>query len=121
MSPKYNTVDEYLAGVPDDMRSALEQLRTIKGAAPQAEEGLSYSVPAYKYRGVLVSFGAAKNHCAFYVQSPALMDAHADELKGYDTAKGTIRFKPNEPLPAELVTMLVKARIAEKEAPGSKT
>jgi uncharacterized protein YdhG (YjbR/CyaY superfamily) len=121
MSPAYNTVDEYLAHVPQDMRPALEHLRaTIKAVAPQAEEGLSYSVPAFKYRGVLVSFGAAKDHCSFYVQSPAVMEAHADDLKGYDTAKGTIRFKPNEPLPSDLVTVLVKARMAENEATRKK-
>jgi len=51
--------------------------------------------------------------CAFYVQSPALMDAHRDELRAYDTSKGTIRFRPREPLPADLVTMFVRERMAE--------
>jgi uncharacterized protein YdhG (YjbR/CyaY superfamily) len=62
-----------------------------------------------------VSFGAAKNHCAFYVQSPAVMEAHKDALKGFETAKGTVRFPFGEPLPETLVTTLVKARIAENE------
>ena len=77
-------------------------------------EGIGYGVPAFKYRGrPLVSFGAAKSHCAFYVQSPAVMDAHKDDLAGYDTSKGTIRFVPDTPLPDELVTKLVRARMAE--------
>jgi uncharacterized protein YdhG (YjbR/CyaY superfamily) len=65
-----------------------------------------------------VSFGAGKNHCSFYVQSPAVMDAHRDELAQFDTAKGTIRFPPDKPLPARLITKLVKARMAETNAVG---
>jgi uncharacterized protein YdhG (YjbR/CyaY superfamily) len=111
-------IDEVLAGLPEETRSALEGLRrTIAKAAPEAVEVISYGVPAFKYRGrPLVSFGAGKQHCAFYVQSPAVMEAHRDELVGYETAKGTIRFAPGEPLPADLVTKLVKARIAETNA-----
>jgi len=111
-------IDEFLAGLPEETRSALEGLRrTIAKAAPEAVEVISYGVPAFKYRGrPLVSFGAGKQHCAFYVQSPAVMEAHRDELVGYETAKGTIRFAPGEPLPADLVTKLVKARIAETNA-----
>ena len=111
-------VDSFLANLPMEMREPLEALRrTIAVAAPDAVDGIGYGVPAFKYRGrPLVSFGAGKDHCAFYVQSPVVMDAHRDELAGYDTAKGTIRFAPNEPLPAGLVTKLVKARIAETDA-----
>jgi uncharacterized protein YdhG (YjbR/CyaY superfamily) len=111
-------IDSFLADLPPEMREPLEALRrTIAAAAPDAVEGIGYGVPAFKYRGrPLVSFGAGKNHCSFYVQSPAVIDAHRDELAGYDTAKGTIRFAPDEPLPAGLVTKLVKARIAETDA-----
>jgi uncharacterized protein YdhG (YjbR/CyaY superfamily) len=111
-------IDAFLAGLPEDVRGALEDLRrTIATAAPDAVEGIGYGVPAFKYRGrPLVSFGAAKEHCSFYVQSPAVLDAHRDELAGYDTAKGTIRFTPDKPLPASLVTTLVKARMAETDA-----
>ena len=100
------------------MRKALEDLRrTIAKAAPGAVEGIGYGVPAFRYRGrPLVSFGAGKNHCSFYVQSPAVMDAHRDELAGYDTAKGTIRFTADKPLPKGLVTKLVEARLAETDA-----
>lgn len=111
-------IDAFLAGLPQEMREALEDLRRkIAAAAPDAVEGIGYGVPAFKYRGrPLVSFGAGKNHCSFYVQSPAVMDAHRDELAGYDSAKGTIRFEPDKPLPAALVAKLVKARMAETDA-----
>jgi len=113
-------VDAFLAELPDDLRTALEGLRgAIAAAAPDAVETIAYSVPAFKYRGrPLVSFSAGRNGkgpCAFYVQSPGLMDAHRDELKRYDTGKGTIHFTPTEPLPAELVTSLVQARVAETD------
>ena len=111
-------VDAFLAGLPEDMRRALEDLRrTIATVAPDAVEGIGYGVPAFKYRGrPLVSFGAGKNHCSFYVQSPSVIDAHREELADYDTAKGTIRFTPDKPLPAGLVTKLVKARMDETDA-----
>jgi uncharacterized protein YdhG (YjbR/CyaY superfamily) len=111
-------IDAFLAGLADEMREPLEALRrAIATAAPEAVEGIAYGVPAFRYRGrPLVSFGAGKHHCAFYVQSPAVMDAHRDELSAYDTAKGTIRFPPDDPLPAALVTKLVKARMAETDA-----
>ena len=111
-------VDTFLAGLAPKMRAALEELRrTIAKAAPDAVEGIGYGVPAFKYRGrPLVSFGAGKNHCSFYVQSPAVMDAHRDELAQLDTSKGTIRFTPDKPLPAGLVTKLVQARMAQTDA-----
>jgi uncharacterized protein YdhG (YjbR/CyaY superfamily) len=111
-------VDTFLAGLPGEKREALDDLRrVIAAAAPEAVEGIAYGVPAFRYRGrPLVSFGAGKDHCSFYVQSPAVMEAHRDELAPYDTAKGTIRFTPDRPLPASLVTKLVKARIAETDA-----
>jgi uncharacterized protein YdhG (YjbR/CyaY superfamily) len=107
-----------LAALPEDARKALEALRrTIAAAAPEAVETISYGVPAFKYRGrPLVSFAAAKNHCSFYVQSPAVMAAHRDELASYDTSKGTLRFAPDAPPPDALITKLVKARMAETDA-----
>jgi uncharacterized protein YdhG (YjbR/CyaY superfamily) len=110
------SVDQYLAVLPKDSRAALEKLRTtIKAAAPKATEGISYQIPAYKQQGMLVSFAAFESHCSFYVMSPAVMRAHAAELKDYDTTKGGIRFPADKPLPTRLVTKLVKARIAENE------
>ncbi|MDQ1551372.1 MAG: hypothetical protein QOD50_794 [Actinomycetota bacterium] len=111
---KVKTVDEYLARVSDDKRAALQKLRkTIKAAAPRAEECISYQLPAYRLNGMLVAFGATANHCAFYPMSASIVAAHSEELKDYETSKGTIRFQPDNPLPASLVRKLVKARIAE--------
>ena len=111
-------VDKVLAGLPVEARSALEALRrTIAAAAPEAVESINYGVPAFKYRGrPLVSFAAAKNHCSFYVQSSAVMDAHRAVLSSYDTSKGTLRFTPSTPPPDVPVTKLVRARIAETDA-----
>ena len=109
-----NSVDEYLAGLRKDKRVALENIRRIvRSLAPKATESISYQVAAFKLNGMLVGFGATANHCAFYVMSPATMEAHKRELAGYDTSKGTIRFQADKPLPSALVRKLVKARIAE--------
>jgi uncharacterized protein YdhG (YjbR/CyaY superfamily) len=108
--------DDYLAALPDDKRSALEQLRrTIRAAAPRAEECISYSLPAFRQNGPLVGYGATAKHCAFYLMSGSTVEAHRDELAGYDTSKGTIRFAADKPLPDALVHKLVHARIAENE------
>jgi uncharacterized protein YdhG (YjbR/CyaY superfamily) len=117
VAAKPATIDEYLAAVSDDKRAALEKLRkTIKAAAPKAEEGISYGLAAFRLNGKpLVAFGASANHCAFYPMSSTTVRVYQDELKDYDTSKGTIRFQPDKPLPAALVRKLVKARIAENE------
>ena len=111
-------VDEFLAKLPPEVQAVLQQLReTIRRAAPDAEERIGYGVPAFYYKKrPLVSYAAGKNHCAFYVQSPAVMGAHQAELAGFDTAKGTVRFQADAPLPATLVEKLVNARIAETDA-----
>ena len=114
MAGKFKTIDEYLAALNDDQRATLEKLRkTIRAAAPEAEECISYQLAAFRQNGMLVAFGATANHCAFYLMSSSTVEAHKDELKGYDTSKGTIRFQSDKPLPAALVRKLVKARIAE--------
>ena len=111
---KPKTIDEYLAAVSDDKRAALETLRkTIRAAAPKAEECISYQICAYRQDGMLVGFGATARHCAFYLMSSSTVEAHKDELKDYDISKGTIRFQADNPLPASLVRKLVKARVAE--------
>jgi uncharacterized protein YdhG (YjbR/CyaY superfamily) len=112
------TIDEFLAGLPDDQRDALEHLRgVIREAAPRATEAIAYGVPAFQLEGrPFVSFGAAKNHCSFYVQSPEVMQAYAEELAGFRTAKGTVHFTPDRPIPDDLVRRLVLARVAEDAA-----
>ena len=104
----------------DEQRKALEKLRkSIKAAAPRAEECISYQLPAFRLDGrMLVAFGARASHCAFYPMSPTTVKAHAAALEGYDTSKGTIRFGADKPLPGTLVRKLVKARIAENAGAG---
>jgi uncharacterized protein YdhG (YjbR/CyaY superfamily) len=115
MAGKPQTIDAYLAALSDEKRAALEKLRkTIKAAAPRAEECISYQLPAFRLDGrMLVAFGATANSCAFYPMSSTTVAAHKDELEDYDTSKGTIRFQADHPLPAALVRKLVQARIAE--------
>lgn len=116
-------VEAFLAALPEPTRVALERLRrTIAATAPSAVEGIAYGVPAFRYRGrPLVSYGAGKGHCAFYVQSPAVMEAHARALAHLDTSKGTVRFQPDEPLAANLVADLVRARMAETDATAGRS
>lgn len=119
---KPKTIDEYLAALSADKRAALEKLRkTIRAAAPNAEECISYQLAAFRQNGMLVAFGASANHCAFYPMSATTIAAHKDELSDYDTSKGTIRFQPDKPLPAALVRKLVKARLAENLGRSSKS
>ena len=110
------TIDEYLAALSDDKRTALEKLRkNIRAAVPRAEECISYQLPAFRLNGkFLVAFGAAAKHCAFYPGAYAI-ETHRNELEGYGTSKGTIRFQADEPLSAALVRKLVKARIADRD------
>ena len=111
-------VDEYLAGLPDDKRVALTKLRkTIRAAAPKAQECISYGIPTFRLDGrMIVAFGAAANHCAFY-PGAFPVEAHKRELEDYDTSKGTVRFQTAKPLPAALVRRMVKTRIAEYSSP----
>jgi uncharacterized protein YdhG (YjbR/CyaY superfamily) len=113
-------VDEYLAGLPKEVRATLEKLRkSIKAAAPKASEVISYQMPMYKQNGMLVGFAAFKDHCSIF-PGPAVIKAHKEELKGYYTSKGTIRFSVDKPLPAALVKKMIKTRIQENEARASK-
>ena len=116
------TVAEYLAALPGDQREALRQLSAvIEAAVPGTVQGISYGVPSYKYQGrSLVSLGAGRNHCSFFVQSPEVMQAFAEDLKGFDTAKGTVHFQPGQPIPDELVRKLVRARIDENAAAAAR-
>lgn len=115
-------VEEYLAKVPEPAQSTLRKVRaSIKAAAPKdATEGISYGMPAFRYKGALVAYAAFKNHCSFFPMQASLIDAMKDELKAYRTAKGTLQFAIDKPLPATLVKKMVKARVAENEARKNK-
>jgi uncharacterized protein YdhG (YjbR/CyaY superfamily) len=110
------TIDDYLAGIDDEKRRALRKLRKdIRAAAPGVTECISYGLPGFRRNGrTLVWFGAAAKHCSFY--PGYLPEDLAPELARYGTSKGTIRFSPDDPLPAGLVRRLVKARIAKVAA-----
>lgn len=109
-------VDAYLAAQSDDVRAALEKLRKdIKAAAPDATEVISYGVPTFRTNKAIVSFGAAKNHCALYVMNLGVMKDLAADLKNYDTSGGTVRFPASKPLPSALVKKIVKARLKMNE------
>ena len=115
------TVDEYMARVPPKFRTALRQLRkTIKAAAPDADEVISYQMPAFRQNGMLVYYAAFKDHCSLFAVSAQVRRQFSAELKPFVVGKGTLRFTPDRPLPADLVTRIVKARVAENAARRSK-
>lgn len=115
------TVDDYLASLPPDVTITLEELRSvIRAAAPKADEVVSYRIPTYKYRGPLVHFAAFKDHCSLIVVSEPTLRSFSNELKSYRTSGTTIHFSAEKPLPADLVTRIVKARIEENELRAKK-
>src|SRR5512134_556130 len=104
MPNKAETVEEYLDAQPAPVRARLEELRAvIKAAAPDASEVISYGVPGFRLGSPLVGYGAAKGHIGFYVMDPAVIEAHASELTGYKTSKGSISLPMDGPLPVELL------------------
>ena len=114
MKPK--NVDAYIAAVPKEVRGKLRELRAvIRKTAPTAEERISYGMPYYAYKGRLVYFAAFKKHIGLYVPSPVI-EEHKRELKGYETAKTTVRFPIDKPLHVALIKKLVKTRMKKNEA-----
>ncbi|SRR5216684_1211251 len=108
---------EYLAGVPQPARGTLNKMRAaIRSAVPpEATETISYRIPAFKHKGVLVWFAAFSNHCSLF-PTASVVEAFKNELKGFSTSKGTIHFPTDKPLPTALVKKLVKARVAQNES-----
>jgi uncharacterized protein YdhG (YjbR/CyaY superfamily) len=113
-----NEVDEYLARVPEPARSTLNKVRAVIRSVvpPEATEAIGYRMPTFRYKGGLVGYAAFPKHCSLFPMSLAVMAAFQDQLKGYQTSKGTIQFPVDEAPPAALVKKLVRARIAENEA-----
>ena len=108
------TVDEYLETIPKEMIMPLQKLRAaIKKFAPEATEEISYAVPMFKYHGNLLGFGAAKKHCAIYCGTGSLTEQLKDDLKDFDTSKGTIRFDPVKGFPEKLLKKIIEIRLAE--------
>jgi len=109
----FNSIDEYIATFPAEIQKILEELRaTIKSAAPDAEEKISYQMPTFALKGNLVHFAAYKNHIGFY-PAPRGIEEFKQELSIYEGAKGTVRFPIDKPLPLELISRIVKFRVAE--------
>ncbi len=109
----FKTVDEYVATFPKNIQSILLEMRQIiKESAPQAEEVISYQMPAFKLNGILVYFAAFKNHIGFFPTTSA-MEAFKEEISEYETSKGTIRFPLDRPIPFELVRKIVKFRVKQ--------
>ncbi|GAB2770559.1 DUF1801 domain-containing protein [Rhabdobacter roseus] len=106
-------IDEYIAGFPPETQQVLEQVRaTIRAAAPEAQETISYAMPTYKLKGVLVYFAAFKNHIGFYA-TPTGNVAFSEEIAGYKVGKGSIQFPLNQPMPLELISKMVNFRVQE--------
>jgi uncharacterized protein YdhG (YjbR/CyaY superfamily) len=111
----FSSVDAYIASQPKELQPKLEQLRqTIRKAAPEAEEGISYGMPSYKLHGPLAYFAASKNHLGFY-PTPLAIEAFQTELTGYDFAKGTVRLPQDKPLPLKLIADMVKFRAKQNQ------
>jgi uncharacterized protein YdhG (YjbR/CyaY superfamily) len=108
-------IDAILAATPAHQREALQALREmIATAAPEAEETISYSLPAFRYHGrALVAYAAFKNHCSLFPMSAELIERHPEKVGAFATAKGTLRFTPGNPIPADVVTWLVRERMAQ--------
>ena len=110
----------YLEGLSEEKRSTLQALRsTILSVLPDAEECISYQLPAFRLGGFVVAgFGAYKNHLSYFPHSGSVFDQMGDELAGYETSRGALRFAINEPLPRALVERLLAVRIAEAPSKG---
>jgi uncharacterized protein YdhG (YjbR/CyaY superfamily) len=109
-------VDEYLAGISEPARTTLNKVRAVirSVAPPEATEGISYGIPMFKYKGMLAGFAAFSDHCSLFPGAGPTVEFKND-LKNFQTSKGTIRFAPDKPLPATLLKKIVKSRIAENE------
>jgi len=113
---RFTTVDQYISACSDNVRKRLTDLRTaIRKVAPDAVEKISYNMPAYTYKGMLLYFAAHKNHIGFYPMKTSIV-AFEKELSGYNCSKGTIQFPLDKPLPVDLIARIVKFRIDENNA-----
>jgi uncharacterized protein YdhG (YjbR/CyaY superfamily) len=112
----FKTTDEYIASFPQNVQAPLQQIRqAIKDTAPQAKEVISYSMPAFKQKGILVWFAAFKNHIGFFPKVSAV-ETFKEQLASYQTSKGTIRFPLDKPIPIGLIQEIVKFRVKEDQS-----
>ena len=110
------SIDEYIAGFPQDVQKLLKQMREIiRKAAPEAGEAMKYAIPTFTLHGNLVHFAGYKNHIGFY-PAPSGIESFKKELSKYKSSKGAVQFPLDEPLPAALITRIVKFRVQESQA-----
>ena len=111
------TVEQYIAAVPEPARSTLKKVRaTIRSAVPsETTELISYGIPMFRYKGLLMGYAAFSNHCSLFPMGSSLLKKFASDLEGYSLSKGTIRFPLDKPLPAALLKKFAKARVAQNE------
>ena len=123
MVAKYDSVDKYMAGLPDDRRAVMEQLRTtIRTAAPEATEAISYNMPAFRLDGrFLVSYEAFKRHYSLFPWTDEMVVELGDGVRPYAVGKGTLRFPAGEPIPLDLVTRIIEIRVREFARPPGTT
>ncbi len=113
-------IDEYIAGFPKDIQTILQKIRkTVKKAAPDAKEKISYQMPTFDLNGNLVHFAAFKNHIGFY-PTPSGTAKFKKEISGYQAAKGSIQFSLDQPIPYELIRQIVEFRVKENLAKAKK-
>ena len=106
-------IDDYIADFPEDVQAILQKIRaTIREAAPDAKEAISYQMPTFKLHGNLVHFAAFKNHIGFY-PAPTGIEEFEKELAAYKGAKGSVQFPIDKPMPLDLIRKIVKFRVAE--------
>jgi uncharacterized protein YdhG (YjbR/CyaY superfamily) len=115
-------IDEYIANFPKDVQTILQELReTIREAASEAEEAISYQMPTFRLKGNLVHFAAYKNHIGFY-PTPSGIENFKEELSAFEGAKGSVKFPIDQPLPLDTITKIVKFRVQENiEKDAAKT
>ncbi|MGD8404221.1 MAG: DUF1801 domain-containing protein [Anaerolineales bacterium] len=110
---KYNNIDEYIANFPKEVQETLHELRaTIRESAPEAEETINYQMPTFKLKGNLVHFAAYKNHIGFY-PTPSGIANFKEELSAYESAKGSVKFPIDQPMPLDTIAKIVKFRVQE--------
>ena len=115
-SKTVRTIDEYIAGFPKDIQEILEKIRgTIRKAAPDAEEAISYNMPTFRLNGYLIYFAAYKEHIAIY-PAPRGNEEFKEELASYEGGKGTVRFPLHKPIPFDLIRRIVKFRVKVNQA-----
>jgi uncharacterized protein YdhG (YjbR/CyaY superfamily) len=108
---RFKSFDEYISTFPENTREILEKIRlAVKEAVPEADEVISYNMPAYKFHGILLYFAAFKTHIGFYPGDSKLISLFKDQLTGFETSKGTIRLPLNQTIPIKLIKSIAQFR-----------